>query len=66
MAKARKEGKKKRNRGNLTKNLKRIQKVNELLNKFMFQMKNVAKGFDSDSVSILEPELTLMQQHQAF
>jgi hypothetical protein len=33
MAKARKEGKKKKNRGNLTKNLKRIQKVNELINK---------------------------------
>ena len=33
MAKARKEGKKKRNRGNLTNNLKRIQKVNELINK---------------------------------
>jgi hypothetical protein len=33
MAKAQKEGKKKKNRGNLTKNLKRIQKVNELINK---------------------------------
>jgi hypothetical protein len=33
MAKARKEGKKKRNRGNLVKNLKRIEKVNELLKK---------------------------------
>jgi hypothetical protein len=33
MAKARKEGKKKRNRGNLVKNLKRIEKVNNLLKK---------------------------------
>jgi len=33
MAKARKEGKKKKNRGNWVKNLKRIEKVNELLNK---------------------------------
>jgi hypothetical protein len=33
MAKARKEGKKKRYRGNLVKNLKRIEKVNELLKK---------------------------------
>jgi hypothetical protein len=31
MAKARKEGKKKRNRGNLVKNLKRIEKVNKLI-----------------------------------
>ena len=33
MAKAKKEGKKKRNRGNLVKNLKRIEKVNELIQK---------------------------------
>jgi hypothetical protein len=33
MAKARKEGKKKKNQGNLLKNRKRIEKVNELLNK---------------------------------
>jgi hypothetical protein len=39
MSKARKEGKKKRNRGNLVKNLKRIQKVNELLNKLKKPLK---------------------------
>lgn len=39
MAKARKEGKKKKNRGNLVKNLKRIQKVNELLNKLKKPLK---------------------------
>jgi hypothetical protein len=39
MAKARKEGKKKKNRGNLVKNLKRIEKVNELLNKIKKPLK---------------------------
>ena len=39
MAKARKEGKKKRNRGNLVKNRKRIEKVNELLNKLKKPLK---------------------------
>ena len=39
MAKARKEGKKKKNRGNLVKNLKRIEKVNELLNKLKKPLK---------------------------
>lgn len=39
MAKARKEGKKKRNRANLVKNLKRIEKVNELLNKLKKPLK---------------------------
>jgi hypothetical protein len=39
MSKARKEGKKKRNRGNLVKNLKRIQKVNELLNELKKPLK---------------------------
>jgi hypothetical protein len=34
MAKARKEGKKKRNRANLVKNLKRIQKTEEIIAKF--------------------------------
>ena len=39
MATARKEGKKKKNRGNLVKNLKRIEKINQLLNKMKKPLK---------------------------
>lgn len=41
MAKARKEGKPKRNRGNLVKNLKRMKRNNELISDYINKLKEL-------------------------